>query len=344
MSYTTDYYDIKSFSKLEYIWKDLERGKDMTCFQTYSWYKMLNECYVPEDSSNFLSIYAVVKNEDEVVLIAPLWIVKKTFKLVNKKGIFFLGRDGWSDYLNFIYKDFDNDAMSFLLEDLVKKYKVNCFYFSELKQNVQSYVYFNSKMKLKKSEKCTCVALTLPSTKEDYHKLLSKNARQNIRTAHNRIKKDGLEVRILFDDKNIDRERCRVIREQRFIEKFSHISKLRRMKYKIMHRLTFHFQPYLPFMCYNEGHFLTTYISNELCSFFYYLIDKNHRQIYVIAAGVNLEYSRYSPGIISLNAFINELIKTKNDIDIIDFTRGNEQYKYTVGGKEHYIEDAIFSL
>ena len=56
MSFMTDYYDIKSFSKLEYIWKDLERGKDMTCFQTYSWYKMLNECYVPEDTNNYSSI------------------------------------------------------------------------------------------------------------------------------------------------------------------------------------------------------------------------------------------------------------------------------------------------
>ena len=343
MIYTIDYYNIECFSKLMCAWKKLERGKDMTSFQTYSWYEMLNECYVPKDTLNYLSIYAVVKREEEVVLIAPLWIVKKTFRIVNKKGIYFLGREGWSDYLNFIYKDFDDAAMTFLLQEVAKKYEVSSFNFSELKENVQSYKYFNSNMTLKKSRKCTCVALTLPSTIEEYNKLLSKNARQNIRTAHNRLKKDDLDIRFVFDDKEVDRERCRNMREQRFIEKFKHVSKLRLMKHKIMYKLTFHFRPYLPFMCYDGGHFLTTYIGDELCSFFYYLIDDIHKHVYVIAAGVNLEYSRYSPGIISLNTFINEIIKSQN-IDVIDFTRGDEPYKYAIGGKDHYITNALFKI
>ena len=343
MKYETVYFDIECFSNLESVWKDLEKGQDMTSFQTYRWYKMLNECYVPKDTPNFLSIYAVVKRDNEVILIAPLWIVRKTFGIVNKKGIYFLGREGWSDYLNFIYKDFDEDAMLFLLKDVTKKYKVTSYNFSELKENVQSYKFFNSNMKLKKNSMHTCVALKLPSTIDEYKKLLSKSSRQNIRTAHNRLKKDGLEVRFVFDDKDVDKEKCRNIREQRFIEKFRHFSKLRLMKYRLMYRLSFHFRPYLPFMCYDDGHYLTTYIGNELCSFFYYLIDDIHRQIFVIAAGVNLEYSRYSPGIISLNAFINDIIKTQN-IEVIDFTRGNEPYKYVVGGKDHYIRNVMFKL
>ena len=64
-------------------------------------------------------------------------------------------------------------------------------------------------MSLTKESQLTCVALTLPSTKEDYNSLLSKNARQNIRSAHNRLKKDGKEVRFDFDDKHVDREYCR---------------------------------------------------------------------------------------------------------------------------------------
>ena len=343
MNYEIEYFDIETFSNLKTVWKDLENGQDMTSFQSYHWYEMLNECYVPKDTPNFLSIYAVVKRENEIILIAPLWIVKKTFRIVNKKGIYFLGREGWSDYLNFIYKDFDDNAMTFLLQEIVKKYKVSSFNFSELKENVQSYKFFNSNMKLKNRCKQTCVALKLPSTIEEYNKLLSKNARQNIRTAHNRLKKDDLEVRFVFDDKDVDKEKCRNMREQRFLEKFKHVSKLRLMKHKIMYRLTFHFRPYLPFMCYDGGHFLTTYIGDELCSFFYYLIDDIHKHVYVIAAGVNLEYSRYSPGIISLNTFINEIIKCQN-IDVIDFTRGDEPYKYAIGGKDHYIKNALFKI
>lgn len=343
MNYTIELYSPASFSRLESAWKDLQKGRDMTIFQSYSWYSMLNICYVPQDTPYFTSLYAVIKRGEETVLIAPLWIVKRTFKWVNKKGVYFLGREGWSDYLNFIYKDFDGDAVVFLLKKITEKYKIHHYYFSELKKSSQTYNFFLSRMNLIKNSQLTCVALSLPSTKEDYNMLLSKNARQNIRTAHNRLKKDGKKVHFVFDDKHVDRDFCREMREHRFVEKFRHFSRLRLMKHRLMYRLTFHFKPYLPFMCYDAGHFLTTYIDNNLCSFFYYIIDDIHQQIFVIAAGVNLEYSRYSPGIISLHAFIEEMIE-KTKIDIIDFTRGDEPYKYAVGGKSHYIANAFFKF
>ncbi len=343
MNYSITYYSPEKLSQLETIWKNLEKGQDMTYFQSYNWYTMLNNCYVPQDTSDFTSIFAVVKRDNEAILIAPLWVVFKTFKWVNKKGIYFLGREGWSDYLNFIYKDFDSNALMFLLKSVVDKYKVHSFKFSELKESALSYRFLQSCMNLGEGNKGICVALELPDTLESYSKMLSKNARQNIRTAHNRLKKDGKEVRFVFDDKDTDKELCRNMREQRWVEKFKHISKLRLLKYRIMHRLTFHFKPYLPFICYNDGHFLTTYIDNKLSSFFFYLIDDEHRQISVIAAGVDLQYSRYSPGIISLNAFINKMIEEKQ-YDIIDFTRGDEPYKYTVGGQNHFIVNADFKL
>ena len=62
-----------------------------------------------------------------------------------------------------------------------------------------------------------------------------------------------------------------------------------------------------------------------------------------MAAGVNIDYSRYSPGIVSLNAFIKNLIEFDN-VDEIDFTRGNEPYKYAVGGTEHFIETISFKI
>lgn len=35
-------YSPNSFSELEHIWKRLEKGNDMTPFQSYDWYKGLN--------------------------------------------------------------------------------------------------------------------------------------------------------------------------------------------------------------------------------------------------------------------------------------------------------------
>jgi hypothetical protein len=44
---------------------------------------------------------------------------------------------------------------------------------------------------------------------------------------------------------------------------------------------------------------------------------------------------------LSLNAFINNQIE-RGEIDIIDFTRGNEPYKYAVGGVSNNIEAISF--
>lgn len=339
--YQIDYISKNDFPVLKLNWKHLEKGSDMTYFQSYDWYEMLNDCYVPKDTENFVSIYAVVRRDGLVILIAPFWIVKHTFMFVNKKGVYFLGRQGWSDYLNFIYSDLDVYAVDLLLYDVKNKYKVSKFYLSEMKQCSKSFQYLLSKYNVKHEELVTCVALKLPKTPADYKSLLSKNVRQNIRTAFNRLKKDGIEIRIDFDDTSVDREKCKKIREQRFVKKMENVSKLRLFKYRMMSRLTFHFNSYIPFVDYDKGHFLTVYHKDELCSFFYYLKDENHRQILFIAAGVNLGYSRYSPGILSLNAFINNQIDN-GGIDVIDFTRGNESYKYAVGGVSDHIETISF--
>ena len=351
--YTIDYINKCDFPTLKEQWRYLEKGSDMTYYQSYDWYEMLNECYVPEDTNNYSSIYAVVKRDGEVILIAPLWIIRRTFKFVNKKGVYFLGRQGWSDYLNFVYTTFDGYALFYLLNEVKRKYNVSKFILSEMRQDSKSFQYLLSAYKVKHEELVTCVALKLPNTQSDYKSSLSKNARQNIRTALNRLSRDGIDIIINYDDKNVDKEVCQHIREKRFETKIRNVSKLRMLKYRIISRLTYHFNSYLPFKNYDKGHFLTVYHKEDLCSFFYYLKDDIHSQILFIAAGVNMKYSRYSPGILSLNAFINNQIDT-GEIELFDFTRGNESYKYAVdpesrllpfsGGKKHEIETISFTV
>ena len=103
-----------------------------------------------------------------------------------------------------------------------------------------------------------------------------------------------------------------------------------------MRKLTFQFKSFLPFYTFSDGHFLTTYDGDELCSFFFYILDKEHRQILVLAAGVNSDYSKYSPGFVSLFDFINYHIGI-GDVDTIDFGVGDEKYKYSLGGKQQNI-------
>ena len=329
--YSIDYYNKEQFSLLQEDWERLQKGREMTIYQSYAWYKMLNKQYVPEDTKQNISVYAVIKNDGISVLIAPLWIIPHTFKLVNKKGVYILGRSSWSDYLNFVYDEFDIDAVKYLLNSITRKYKVKRFYLESLREDAQTFIFFRQHKKAKELGIGTSVAFKLPQTQDDYKAILSKNTRQNIRTAHNRQNKDGLNIRVLFDDKNVDKDKCWTIREERFCKKFMKISPLKKLKYTVMRKLTFQFKSFLPFYTFPDGQFLTTYDRDELCSFFFYILDEEHRQILVLAAGVNSEYSKYSPGFISLFDLINYHIDL-GDVDSIDFGVGGEKYKYSLGG------------
>jgi len=55
-----------------------------------------------------------------------------------------------------------------------------------------------------------------------------------------------------------------------------------------------------------------------------------------MAVGTNEQYERYSPGILLMYNFIDYIIKNKM-YTVLDFTRGNEKYKYSLGGKDHFI-------
>jgi CelD/BcsL family acetyltransferase involved in cellulose biosynthesis len=338
--YSAEYYTKDQFPLLRKDWNRLEKGIDMTAYQSYAWYEMLNKIYVPQDTKDYISVYILIKRNGQTILVAPFWIILHTFKIVNKKGIYFLGRSSWSDYLNFIYDEFDSEAIVYLLRSVAEKYRVNRLYLESLKQNSQS---FQSLLQQKNSKELgvgISVSLTLPKTQEDFKTLLSKNTRQNIRTAHNRQKKDGINISVVFDDQCVNRDKCWEIREERFVEKFKKIPLLKQIKYNIMRRLTFQFPSFLPFYTFADGHFLTTYDGDTLCSFFYYILDKYHRQVIVIAAGVNSNYSRYSPGFVSLFELINYHISI-GDVDTFDFGLGDEMYKYNIGGKNQPINGII---
>ena len=66
--YSIDYYNKEQFPQHQKDWKRLQKGNDMTIYQSYAWYKMLNEQYAPEDTKQYISVYAVIKSNGTPVL------------------------------------------------------------------------------------------------------------------------------------------------------------------------------------------------------------------------------------------------------------------------------------
>ena len=333
MAYHIKYINGKCLNQIESEWKALQSGQEMTLFQTYEWFQMLLENYIPEDTKEFESVYAVVESEGKTCMIAPLWIIKKTFRLLNQKGVYLLGRGSFSDYLNFVYQDFDADAFDFLLKDLSKRYGVKYCTFEDFRESTSAYNHIMKNYRITRNSEYSCVSLRLPSTLEEYHKMLSKNSRQNLRTANNRLKKDNKNLTFNFDDQHIDRDRCLEIRESKLSVKYDHFSLYIKYKYRILNRLRYIFPRFTPIKLYSESKVMTAIDENgNLRAFFNYGYDSKGTAIRIMAAGTDLEFARYSPGMLLMYNFITNAIQD-NIIKEVDFTRGEEMYKFALGGQ-----------
>lgn len=333
MAYSVRYVNGKYLSQIRKEWEELQLGEDMTMFQSYPWFQMLQKKYIPQDTNKFESVFAVVESEDKPCMIAPLWIVKKTFRILNQKGVYLLGRRSFSDYLNFVYHDFDGEAFDFLLNDLSEKYGVKYVTIEDIRESTSLYRHVLNNYKVYINKERPCVRLVLPSSVEEYNHLLSKNSRQNIRTANNRLKKDGKELIYNFNDQQVDRNLCLALRESKLSAKELPLWYI--YKYRILNRLRYRFNGPMPIKDYPESRIMSAHDGDgKLRAFFNYGYDMDRKRIRVMAAGTDLTFARYSPGMLLMYNYITNAIEEGNLLEV-DFTRGDEKYKFSLGGQQN---------
>ena len=174
--------------------------------------------------------------------------------------------------------------------------------------------------------------------------MLSKNSRQNLRTASNRLQKDGKSLVFNDDDKQADRNRCLEIRESKLAVKYAEFSLIRKYKYRIINRLRYAFPSFTPITHYSDSKLMTAYDDeSNLRAFFNYAYDPSGKAIRIMAAGTDLDFARYSPGMLLMYHFIQKAIQ-EDKLLKIDFTRGDEKYKFALGGKLHENHSIWFHL
>lgn len=334
---------IGQIQDLQADWQSLEKGADMTYFQSYTWNRMLVQ-YAPHNNYWVEQVFVCVKRLTKIILIMPLCIVKHRYKLINLPGAYSFARYEWSDYVNCIYKEFDTKAFDAAIEFIRQKYNLSYFRFNNLPEQSASYQHIITTYRLQSDTKATCVALQLPDTIEQYQQMLSKSTKQNIRTAYNRMKKDAIEYSTLTWDTNINKFDCIKLRAQRSaIKAQKKPNSIQTWKTKLIEKyLLISFRQYIPITDDKVGKFMSFYTNRKLRAFFNYGDCTHNETTYVMAAGIDQNYAKYSPGLITMYEFILHAIANKNT-KCIDFTRGTEFYKYALGGEEHYIHDVSFT-
>lgn len=329
-------YREQDFHRLRPIWQQLEQGREMTYFQTYEWNKMLFRA-LPYDGRHFETLFLLVSDDDTPLMLAPLWILKKTYKFIHKPAIYLFGNGGWSDYLNFIYRDFSEQAVACIFSYLKEAFPSVPLCFSSLKESTSLYQYLQSHYPLITDRTGVCVSLFLPSTTDEWWQSLSKHSRQNLRTAHNRMQKDGITYNLNFDDRDVDKEHCirlRALRSEMKAVRDEQVKWTTRLKRKV--KSLFLEIPsrggYHPLYDDPNAKIMTIRREDgEMLAYFHYAFDPIHQEIVVLSAGVDKYYERYSPGMILLQAYIESAI-AQGTLRLIDFTRGAEPYKLALGG------------
>lgn len=184
-----------------------------------------------------------------------------------------------------------------------------------------------------------CVCIGFKDGYEEWFAALSKSVRQNIRTANNRLERDGREAELKIgvgcrpDDAEW-REIIEVHRKRYFLRdgvKTGPITDWIRRNHDPIEKLLRN----------SEHSFLARlYIDGRLAAFFNGLMSGDGRTASIFRLSIDDDFAFYSPGILLISRAIERLAAT-SDITNIDLCFGAQQYKYTMGGVETLDYDFI---
>lgn len=330
----------KKIESLEANWRALEGGKEMTVFQSYEWNRQICNSI----KNKVLFVVVISDDSDKAVLIAPLMFQKHKFKIsknVEKYGIYFL-MSKYSDYLNFIYDEPNDNAINLIFDYIKSNYSGFPLFFYCLRQDTALYKNLKNRRNLQETEEC-CVSIDIHCDLEEYKKRLSKNTRQTLRTAKNRIDKSGINYKICI---------CSRVRNEKLIKELLkvHFKRLRDIKladkkgfFYIYTLIRFYIDEYSEIyhgiikdsmMKMKNTWLLIIYIDQQVAGYLFGFKERN-RVVRILQNCYEKKYAYYSPVFYGFYTCICNSIQSKS-VDVFDMTRGEENYKYKLGGKEMY--------
>ncbi len=335
----------QDLEKLHDIWRRLSQGTDMTVFQSWEW----NELLFEEEKNRFLStlfttIYVYISyREDQAAALLPVICQKRSNRTKwfgRKRGLYLLGHESWSDYLNAVYDDAaTQEDLLAMIHRAKEDFHGYLFYATDIRENTL-FCDCMQKAQASVTKERIAVQVDLIESKEDYEHSLTKNVRQNLRTAKNRMVKDGfiydLEVMGKTQDETL-LHRLTELHIARMKEKnnntedlFHRVSSGIRIAYRARrekkNNIITESMKRMEASC-----LVIVRLNDDIAGYLYGLYDR--QTVRIMQNCVKAEYRFYSPMFRGAYDFILSQYDSDHPMKV-DFTRGNEKYKYDLGGKE----------
>lgn len=339
-------------NKLREAWLFLQKGADMTAFQQYDWYVTQEASFRSNITRKLFGEvkYFLFLCDGTPVMIAPMCIQKRTIQIGPfgyRKGVYFLGMKGYSDYLNFIYREINRQQLLFALTKIAEDAKQTNFLLTQIPENADSLRVLRElmaaiNMEIAGSE--NCVKLEIPEVQETFFLKFSKNLLSNLKKQRNKYRNNGFSLDVelyegIIEDQDI-REQIQKIHKERFdvknrgsrqIKLSKIINSIKRPMDEIAHA-----------MVHNQSNWLLVgRREGKIVAYLYGL--KDAKAIRIMQLGFLEEHAKYMPGIITFLKFLTTNYEQFVG-STIDFTRGEERYKYEIGGQAHAIVDVHIQI
>lgn len=332
----------QNISDIKELWEELYlKNTTNTFFQTYYWNYLLYSHFVGNKVFALSKKLIIFVYDNKV--IAPLVIDSE------KKIISILGENCSSDYLSFVFADGQSSAVKGMLTQLFDLYPEYLFRADRINEHSEFCNILNDFFVVglrKRIVEKACVYIKLDRATHSHYDKLSKHVRQNYRTALNRMKIDSLEVEFSSKVGTVDVSLAKY---------FLQIYKQRRLDCSKVNVFIYLLKSIIKnaidaLGVANHKDILTEYsirqdvfyswlkLNGEIASFCEGAINNNNI-LSISRVSINPKFYKYSPGLILLVKTIDSL---PEDIKYFDLTRGEEDYKYQIGGIQHINKCYLF--
>lgn len=206
------------------------------------------------------------------------------------------------------------------------------------------------------------VRIPLEGDWEMHLKRLSKSVRQNIRTAYNRMNRDGIQWRLCVYDENTPMDD---IVWKRIMDAYFGrlLAKYKRGVFSpetkggiIIQTVKFlHFRFIKKFNIYHLKHdtfslrklpnafHAVLYADDRIMAFFSGLYTHDKTRLCIPRLAFNEAFRFYSPGYILLSEVLQKFY-SEGRLQVLDLCRGDEQYKFDLGGETYFTKNLTLSL
>lgn len=314
---------LKSTPQFPYRYYSNEMSEEMSIFQSAE----MQRCFC----TNSL-VYAFTKrmnpqtvsvfDDNKPVLILPL--------LVNKSKAELAGHANGMCELSPIYFKNSEKNLKQYLEFFFEASGYDEYLFTRLRESTQLCGILNEGIDgydISKKD-VDNVLIRFSCGHNEWFQSLSKSARQNLRTAYNRLEKDHKSIRVeACDGKHITHSLMNKLLDI-YVKRHNDRYGVKTSALKSVYLRYLDFSTRALRTNQNAFH-IYIYISDEMAGFCSGYIDND--SFVIPRLSINDEFARYSPGYL----LINEAIKwfsANSNIRIIDLSEGAEKYKLDLGG------------